>query len=96
MYIYLLRCPITNEVKYIGRTKHELKSRLQRHISTNYKSNAMKAYWIMKLKEKNLIPIIELVEVINNEDANLKEKYWINYYLDKKIQLFNINENVYR
>jgi len=95
MYIYLLRCPITNEVKYIGKTKNELKSRLQNHISENFKHNAMKAYWIMKLKEKNLIPIIELVEIINDSDSYLKEKHWINYYLDKKIELFNINENFY-
>ncbi len=92
--IYLLRCPVTKDVKYIGSTKMSLKLRLTCHIHEKYNNNALKYYWIKRLKEFKLIPIIECVELVEINKRIEKEKYWINYYLDKKIELFNINEHI--
>jgi len=32
--IYALCCPISGDVKYVGKTKNSLKDRLNRHIKT--------------------------------------------------------------
>ena len=88
--IYVLKDPITNEVRYIGQTKHSLKSRMNTHIydSIKYRYNAPKCNWVRKLLNNNLFPIIEVIEEVENDKLDEREIYWISYYrniLGKKI-----------
>lgn len=69
--IYVLKDPITNEIRYIGRTsKKELKQRLSEHISkAKYceRYNRRKTHlinWIRSLIDKNLSPIIEEINKV--------------------------------
>ena len=80
--IYVLKDPITNEVRYIGQTKHSLKSRMNTHIydSIKYRYNAPKCNWVRKLLNNNLFPIIEVIEEVENDKLDEREIYWISYY----------------
>ena len=85
VYIYSLKNPLTNKVKYIGWT-FQIKRRLSNHI---YEAGhpekticplSAKNMWIRSLLEDNIRPAIEIIEeniYINHED---REKYWISFY----------------
>ena len=72
-YIYCLICPVTNTVKYIGKTKQPLNKRLKAHLIE--RGNSRKCIWIRSLK--NRIPMIKLLEVSNNLEWKEKENFWI-------------------
>ena len=58
-FIYALKDPLTNEIKYIGKTCNKLKKRLYYHLYEIKKYNNKKTCWIKSLLNKKLIPIIE-------------------------------------
>ena len=79
--IYKLIDPLENSVKYIGWTHKPLEKRLQNHLSDarrglkNHRCN-----WIRKLLLNGVYPIINIIEEVDYEERNRKEKYWISYY----------------
>lgn len=87
-YIYLLRDPIDNEVKYIGKTNN-LKVRLKAHLNPARFKNTHKFNWIKKLRNKNLKPTLEIIEKCSINNWKEREKYWIKYYLDAGTKLTN-------
>lgn len=78
--IYKLIDPTSNEIRYIGLTFNTLKQRLKSHLSENSKTH--KCFWIKKLKQKNLKPIIDIIEenISSYDDACLREIYYIEFY----------------
>ena len=54
-YIYTLSHPITNEVKYIGKTNN-ISKRYSAHL--NDKSKSYKNSWIKSLLNEDLLPVI--------------------------------------
>jgi hypothetical protein len=81
--IYSLKDPITNKIKYVGQTKFSLIKRLNEHIrNCRYEEtkNQNIYLWINSLLDKNSLPIIELIEEIDIELLNNREKYWISFY----------------
>lgn len=79
--IYVLKHPITNEIRYVGKTKSTLKRRLSQHLTNvkHEKSNHRK-YWIESLLKENLVPKIELIETCQKNNWKEREIYWINFY----------------
>lgn len=80
-YIYKLIDPITNKVRYVGKTKNKLNVRLSQHISkskTNYKSHVYD--WIRKLQCSGNKPIIELIEECFENNWEEREIYWISQF----------------
>jgi hypothetical protein len=76
--IYSLNDPITNEVRYIGKTISPLYKRLSSHYRDRKKS--YKTHWINGLKKNGLKPIINIIEICNNENWEEREKYWIKHF----------------
>lgn len=77
MFIYCLKDPDTNEIRYIGKTNN-LKQRFHNHknkITGTHCSN-----WILKLKANGKVPIMELVEECSNDIWQEREIYWIAQY----------------
>lgn len=82
--IYVLKCPISNEVRYVGQTRARIEKRLSNHIWESKKIKkkySHKDNWILKLSKLELKPIIEKIEEISL-DSNLsyvlnRETYWI-------------------
>lgn len=76
-------------IKYIGQTKHTLEVRLKQHLCRNKPRlcNIPFSNWLLENKED--IEIIMLEICIDKEDANNKEYYWTQYYLDQGLELLN-------
>lgn len=77
VYIYTLSDPTTNTVKYVGKT-FRLERRLNDHLKCNGRSK--KDAWIKSLINKNLIPLLEVIEETNEIDCNFWEQYWISQF----------------
>lgn len=77
-YIYTLSDPISDEIKYIGKTKN-IKDRLTRHLSPSNLENkwTSKTKWIIWLKERGLKPKIEIIDEGYIDNINELEIYWI-------------------
>lgn len=81
VYIYILRDPRTNEIKYVGKTvdprsrskKHGLPSQLRG-------SGVRKVKWILELRSIGLRPIFEIIEECTEENWEERERYWISYH----------------
>jgi hypothetical protein len=93
--IYILRDPITNQIRYVGKTIGTLKQRLSNHLSSarsgrynNYTTN-----WLKSLINKDLNPKIELVEEsIDLESWENLEKTWIGIFKNIGCNLTNSTE----
>jgi group I intron endonuclease len=61
--LYVLKCPISKEIRYVGITYRKLYSRLSQHKNEAKKrTNTHKTAWIRGLLNRGHTPIIELVE----------------------------------
>lgn len=79
--IYTISCPTTQQIKYIGKTKHELTYRLNQHIRTSKIKNNLMCSWIKSLTKANLIPIIEQIDYCDTNDmANILECMYIGLF----------------
>ena len=88
--IYLLRCPLDNEVKYIGLTSNFNKRKSQhRCYSEKMSKNNRYNYWKNELKLNNKRPIVEIVEIVDNYLLSDREIYWISKFREN-FDLFNL------
>lgn len=93
--IYTLSDPITNQVRYVGKTRSSLKYRLSQHIhdSLNNGTNTYKKAWIRGLLNKELLPIIEELEIISNDTCwKSRECYWIAQFKNWGFNLTNMTD----
>jgi hypothetical protein len=93
--IYTLSHPITKEIRYIGKTISILKYRLSGHISEAKRGEniSYKNSWIMSLLKQGLIPVIELLDEINEEkEWEWIEQYWISQFKCWEFNLINMTD----
>jgi hypothetical protein len=84
-FIYGLKCPVDNKIRYIGRSL-DPDNRLHNHLVGANRNNKAKNLWLQSLINKGLKPELVVIEETNEEFACIAEKYWINHYKDT---LFN-------
>lgn len=90
-YIYTLTDPISNEVRYIGKSVKALKYRLSQHLKD--KSGVKRSNWIQGLIKKGLVPIIdELDSCERKEDLGNLEIYWISQFRVWGFKLLNMTD----
>lgn len=86
IYIYGLKCPNENVIRYVGKSVRP-KKRYSEHISSakrKSKSNPHLYNWINKLLVDNLMPELVILEECSKENWKDKEKEWISKFgLDK-------------
>jgi len=90
--IYTLRHPESLEIRYIGRTKNSLKTRLNGHLSKakNNKFKTHKDNWLLSLDCK---PIIELLKIVIGWEASyIEEQNIIRNYLEDGYNLTNLHD----
>jgi len=89
--IYCLKCPVTNDIRYIGQTRRGIRRKYE-HLSKlkkKYNSNTYLYNWINDLFSKGVKPIFEIVESFEDSSLlNEREIYWISFY-SKKYNLCN-------
>ncbi len=93
--IYALIHPITEEIRYIGRTTKKLSRRLSEHICESKANHGThKRHWIKKLKNEGLVPkIIPLKELdCTWEESYEIEQSIISEYLIKGFKLTNLQD----
>ncbi len=88
--IYTLSHPITNEIRYIGKTKYSLNDRLCKHLLTL--ENNHRGKWIRNLLKQDLKPVIELIEECEEINWKWVEKYWISQFKTWNFRLVNFTE----
>ncbi len=76
-YIYILIDPISQEVRYVGKSINP-EVRLRKHISEakNSNTNNHRVNWIKNLLRQNLKPKMEIIDTIDDNWEWLEE-YWV-------------------
>lgn len=90
IYIYALRDPRTEEVRYIGKSNNPRK-RLSQHLRGD-KINRHKDSWIRELRREHLSPELVILEETTPERWEQRERYWIKKGLEMGWPLTNISE----
>jgi group I intron endonuclease len=90
--IYALVEPITLQVKYIGKTRQDLKKRLTAHLCESRNSNTKKNTWLKSLKKKGLKPKIEELDFVLESEWEFWEKYWISQFRTWGFELKNTDD----
>ena len=75
--IYCLKCPIKNEIKYVGRSKN-IKDRYRRHCNIKSSVNENMKQWILELNKIKMLPLLDILETnLEMYQAEEKEKFYI-------------------
>lgn len=91
--IYALKDPITNEIRYIGKTVSSLDRRLRGHVCNRVMSGrSYLGNWIKSLYNKNLKPVISLIEECEDNIWEEREKYWIRTMRQDGVRLVNFTQ----
>lgn len=89
VYIYTLEDPRNNEIRYIGKTNN-INIRYSNHKVE--KHNTHKCNWIRVLKRNNLVPIIEVLDIIKESEWRFWERYYISLFKSWGFRLTNKTE----
>ncbi|TXG84773.1 MAG: hypothetical protein E6R13_02760, partial [Spirochaetes bacterium] len=88
IYIYTLSDSLG--VRYVGKTKN-LKLRLYRHIFDAKKNGGQnkRCSWVKSLLNKGEKPIIEIIDICNENNWIITEQYWISQFKTWGFNLVN-------
>lgn len=86
--IYSLSCPITKEIRYIGKSTN-LDNRLRDHLSRSKRLITHKDKWINFLLSKNLKPVLEIIDIIEEENWKFWEQHYISLFKSWNFNLTN-------
>lgn len=88
--IYCLIDPVTFKIRYIGRTKNSLSTRLQGHLTKSKLKKTHRDYWIQSLMRNGRIPIIKTITVCNGwKESHDMERRYISIGIKYKFPLTN-------
>ena len=86
VYIYIILNPITNEVRYVGKTTN-IKRRFYQHLHTKLNSYCSK--WIFSLLKQNIIPEFSIIDEVTEDNWQFWETYWIAQFKSWGFNLIN-------
>lgn len=90
VYIYKIICPITNDIKYVGKTLR-LNRRIQEHNMRKNKSKlSLIEKWENDLLSNNFKPVFEIIEECFEENWEEREIFWIKKLKDDGHDLLNM------
>jgi hypothetical protein len=76
-YVYLLLCPETGNIRYVGKTVNPSTRLRDHHRDTKDLPHLHKSRWLKKLQGRGLSPEMEIVETCEDVDGSAREKVWI-------------------
>jgi len=89
-FIYVLKCPITLEIKYVGKADN-VNKRLRNHINRARRGEVgWKNNWIRQLLKQNLEPIIEILKEV---PKNNWQEYEIKYIAEFRKLGYNLTNS---
>lgn len=90
-YIYILRCPDTNDVRYVGCTQYP-KIRERNHcLHTINEPKTRVQAWLKTLREQGKPPVFEIVE--SGYGSWKHEAEWIAVFNEWGCDLLNVKQN---
>jgi hypothetical protein len=90
-YIYVLKCPLSKEIKYVGKSNNPDK-RYKNHINKCRDKNTHKRNWISKLKLDGLKPELETIDCVDVVEWKYWEKFYITKFLNEGCKLVNCTD----
>jgi predicted GIY-YIG superfamily endonuclease len=93
VYIYVLRDPRNNTVRYVGKTKHP-KQRANGHKYAGFPS-WRGGLWQREMKKDGVKPILQVIEECSEADGAAREKYWIKK-LSETCPLLNVRGLIWK
>jgi len=92
--IYLLRHPLSRQVRYIGKSQYLPGRRLTAHIQDAKRGSTRPiANWIRGIIRHKLRPTIETIEIVPlGNDWGSRERYWISAYRARGAKLLNLTD----
>lgn len=88
--IYTLSDPRDNQIRYVGKTVKKLKDRFMDHLSESERGiKTYKCNWVRKLLKEDVIPEINLLDEVIEEDWVFWETYWISQMKEWGFRLTN-------
>lgn len=95
--LYILIDPITNSIRYVGKTKQDLKERLARHVrdalemdGATWADRTHRANWIRKVLSQGQRPrISEMCRYNDLESVNAAERFFIHHIRSVRNDLTN-------
>jgi predicted DNA binding CopG/RHH family protein len=78
--IYDLSCPLSGNIRYIGKTSRTIEERLTQHISDTKRKNNHVQCWIKNLLNKNLLPVINIIDEVNENEWIFWEQHYISLF----------------
>lgn len=93
-FVYKLICPLSGEVRYVGKTVQKLNKRLYKHQYEIHRNPSNKNSWLIGLEKLGLLfeVNIELVEECGLDIINDREIFWIKFFKDSGCKLTNMTE----
>lgn len=88
VYIYTLEHPITEEIRYVGKTKNP-KMRFHNHCNKLHNEKSHKRNWINKLKKEGLKPKMKILDEVLESEWKFWERFWINQLKQWNFNLVN-------
>lgn len=94
-YIYALTCPLTQQTRYVGKSRHPEK-RYREH--TRWWCSLRMRPWIRELQTAGLAPELKILESVEGVDkkhqthnalGRVQELRWIEHFVEEGHPLFN-------
>lgn len=85
-FIYALTCPDSGIVRYIGKSNNPSK-RLYSHMTDGRKNH--RHCWLMGLKNKNKLPIVEIIDEVLISEWQFWERHYISLFKSWGFNLLN-------
>jgi len=90
-FIYALKDPRTNIIRYVGKANDPY-VRYRHHLIKCRDKNTHKRNWINNLRNQNLKPILEILEEVPIDKWKEYEKMYIKKYSDEGCDLMNYTD----
>ena len=90
--IYGLCDPRTKELRYVGKTRGNVRQRVRAHCCESSNHGTHKLHWVMGLKAAGLRPYLVVLETVPEQEWREAETFWIQYMRFLGCRLVNAND----
>lgn len=87
-YIYTLTDPLTNEVRYVGKSNNP-KERYSNHLRATQSQSKNRRAWVLGLKTQGFKPILHIIDVVPLNEWRYWERFWIEQFKAWQFNLLN-------